>query len=68
MLMKKPAHRIFDYTPRFYKPEEDRDERLKRRLGFSRMRKYHQRKKSPVIWIVFIILVIFIIMRLSGKG
>jgi len=27
MLMKKPRHRIFDYPPRFYKPEEDDNER-----------------------------------------
>ena len=24
MFFKKPRHRVFDYTPRFYKPEEDK--------------------------------------------
>jgi hypothetical protein len=45
MLMKKPRHRIFDYTPRHYKPEEDKTERRKRRLGFSRQRKYKSRQR-----------------------
>ena len=66
MLMKKPRHRIFDYPPRFYKPEEDEDERRKKRLGFSKMRKYHQKKKNPIIWIIFIILIVFIIFKLSS--
>jgi len=35
MLMKKPQHRIFDYPPRFYKPEQDKGERRKRKLGFA---------------------------------
>ncbi len=68
MLMKKPRHRIFDYPTRFYKPKEDPQEKLKKRLGFQSSRKYKHRKKSPVIWIVFIIAVIFIIFKLSGKG
>jgi type IV secretory pathway component VirB8 len=68
MLMKKPRHRIFDYPTRFYKPQEDPQEKLKKRLGFQSSRKYKHRKKSPVIWIVFIIAVIFIIIKLSGKG
>ena len=29
MLMKRPRHRVFDYPPRFYKPEEDEKERKK---------------------------------------
>ncbi len=67
MLMKKPRHRVFDYPPRFYKPNEDPQEKLKKRLGFQSYRKFKQRKKSPIIWIVFIIAVIFIIIKLSAK-
>ncbi len=67
MLMKKPRHRIFEYLPRFYKPSEDPQEKLKKRLGFQSSRKFKHRKKSPIIWIVFIIAVIFIIIKLSGK-
>jgi hypothetical protein len=68
MLMKKPRHRVFDYPPRFYKPEEDPQEKLKKRLGFQSYRKFKHRKKSPIIWIVFIMAVIFIIIKLSGKA
>ena len=67
MFMKKPRHRVFDYPPRFYKPDEDPQEKLKKRLGFQSYRKFKQRKKSPIIWIVFIIAVIFIIIKLSAK-
>ena len=67
MLMKKPRHRIFEYPPRFYKPQEDPQEKLKRKLGFQSSRKFKHRKKNPIIWIVFIIAVIFIIIKLSGK-
>jgi len=67
MLMKKPRNRVFDYTPRFYKPETDEQERRKRRLGFTRQKKLRVRKKSPVVWAIFIILVIYIIMKLQGS-
>lgn len=66
MFMKKPNHRVFDYTPRFYISEEDEKERKKRKLGFSR-ELHHQRKKSnPVVWILLILAVIFAIIELSG--
>jgi len=28
--MKKPNHRVFDYIPRFYKPDEDQSEKRKK--------------------------------------
>lgn len=68
MLMKKPRHRIFEYTSRFYKPEEDEKEIRKRKLGFRSYRKFTHKKKSPIIWIVFILVIIFIIIKLTGKG
>lgn len=67
MLMNKPRHRIFEYPPRFYKPEEDPQEKRRKRLGFQSYRKFKNKKKSPIIWVVFIIAVIFIIIKLSGK-
>ena len=67
MFMKKPRHRIFDYQPRFYKPEADEEERRKRRLGFTRQRKYRARKRNPVIWAILILLVIYIILKLQGS-
>ncbi|HCY77545.1 MAG TPA: hypothetical protein DHV28_16645 [Ignavibacteriales bacterium] len=67
MLMKKPRHRVFDYPTRHYKPLEDPQEKLKKRLGFQSYRKFTHKKKSPIIWIVFILAVIFIIIKLSSK-
>ena len=66
MLMKRPRHRIFDYTPRFYKPETDEKERIKKRLGFSRQRRINRKKKSPLIWLLFVIAVIYLILKLQG--
>jgi hypothetical protein len=66
MFMKKPRHRVFDYTPRFYKPEDDKVERRKRKLGFSRQRKHNSRKKSPIIFLLVIIIIIYILIKLSG--
>jgi hypothetical protein len=68
MLMKRPRNRIFDYTPRFYKTETDEQERLKKRLGFSRQRVIGRKKKSPFIWLLFVIAVIFVILKLTGMG
>ncbi|MCH9030321.1 MAG: hypothetical protein IH819_12110 [Bacteroidetes bacterium] len=67
MFMKKPNHRIFDYTPRYYKPEDDRNARTKRRLGFSRQRKYKSRQRSPIILLVIIAIIIYLILKLSGS-
>jgi hypothetical protein len=67
MFMRKPNHRIFDYPARFYKPETDEKERRKRRLGFTRQRKYGMRKRrSPLVWLVLIFLVIYIYLKLTG--
>lgn len=66
MFFKKPPHRIFDYTPRFYKPEEDKDEKLKRKLGFRRQMKMNRKKRSPLIWLVLIIIVIYAYLKLTG--
>lgn len=66
MFIKKPRHRIFDYPPRFYKPETDEKEKKKRKLGFSRQRKFIGKKRSPVLWLLFVIAVIYIVLKLKG--
>lgn len=65
MFMKKPRHRVFDYTPRFYDPETDPVERKKRQLGFRSKRKHISRRKSPVLWILLIFAIIFILIKLQ---
>jgi hypothetical protein len=66
MFFKKPSHRIFDYTPRFYKPEEDEKEKKKRKLGFSRQLKVSRKKRSPIFWLLLVTIAIFIYLKLSG--
>lgn len=66
MFFKKPPHRIFDYPPRFYKPETDKDEKLKRKLGFRRQIKMKRNKRSPIIWLVLVVLVVYIYLKLIG--
>jgi hypothetical protein len=67
MFFKKPPHRIFDYTPRFYRPEEDKDEKLKRKLGFKRQLKMNRKKKSPMIWLLLVIIAVYIYLKLTGN-
>ncbi len=64
--MKKPNHKIFDYTPRFYDPSKDEEERRKRRLKFGQARKYSKRAKSPIQYIVLLAVIIFIYLKFSG--
>lgn len=65
MLMKKPKNRIFEYTPRFYKPELDEKERKKRKLGFSSQRNKLRRKRSPVVWLVVILIIVFLYLKFA---
>jgi hypothetical protein len=64
--MKKPRHRVFDYTPRYYQPELDEKERRKRKLGFSSQRRKIQNKKNPLIWLLLVAIVIYIYLKLIG--
>jgi hypothetical protein len=66
MFFKKTSHRIFDYTPRFYKPEDDLDEKRKRKLGFRRQLTINRKKRNPFIWVILIIIAIFIYLKLIG--
>ncbi len=66
MLMKKPRHRVFDYPPRHYKPEDDNKERRKSRLGFKRQSKLKRKKRSSLIWIVLLALAVYIYLKLTG--
>lgn len=66
MFIKKPRHRVFDYTPRFYKPEEDKTEKRKKKLGFRRQSNVKRKKKSPLIWVLLVIIVIYIYLKLTG--
>ncbi len=66
MFMKKPNHRVFDYPTRFYHPENDETEKRKKKLGFSRQIKHTRKRRSPFIWLIFAVVVIYVILKLKG--
>ncbi len=66
MFMKKPKNKVFEYQPRFYKPEEDETERRKRKLKFRSNQSLKRKNKSPIMWIVIIGVVIFVYLKLIG--
>ena len=66
MFFKKPKHRVFDYPPRFYNADKDKNEKLKRKLGFRRQMKSAKKKKSPIIWLVFVVVAVYIYLKLTG--
>ena len=59
--MKKAQHRIFDYPPRFYKPEQDEDERRKRKLGFRKHLKIKLKKRSALLCLVIFLMIAFFV-------
>jgi uncharacterized membrane protein (DUF106 family) len=66
MFMRKIQNKVFDYQPRFYKPEEDEVERRKRKLNFRSSRNLRKKTRSPLLWIVIIGIVIFVYLKLIG--
>ncbi len=66
MFIKKPKHKVFDYSPRFYNPEKDPVEKRKKKLGFKKELKSLRKKRSPVIWILFIMAAFYIYLKFSG--
>ena len=71
MLKKKlPKHKTFDYQPQFYDPDKDEElkelERRKRRLGFRSQSRLKRRKKSPLLYLLIIALLIYVYLKLSG--
>ena len=66
MLIKKPKHKNFEYIPRFYRPEYDKEEKLKKKLGFSRARKFKRKARNPIYWLVIFIVVLYVYLKLRG--
>ena len=66
MFMKKPKHRIFDYEPRFYKPELDEDEKRKRKLNFRSNRISKRKMKTPYVWIGIVLVILYFILKTEG--
>lgn len=71
MFFRRPNHKIFDYTPQFYDPDKDEElkklERRKQRLGFRNSRSRQKfRVKSPLYYLVLLVIIVFIYLKFSG--
>ena len=67
MFIKLPRHRIFDYTPQFYKTEEDESKQKKKKLGFRKQIKtIRRRKRSPIIWIILAIVIFLVYLKIQS--
>ena len=66
MFKKQPKPRAFDYQPRFYKPEEDPEVKRKERLGFRSNLRPRSQKRSPLVFIVLLVVVIYIMLKYQG--
>jgi len=65
MLMNKPKHRVFNYQPRFYKPEDVIKESRKRKLKFRYNRKYARKGKSIIYWFLLLLIVLYFYLKFS---
>ena len=66
LFMKKPNYRKFDYQPRYYKAEEDEQEKRKRRLGFRSERHFQKKKRTPLYWFIIFAIVLYIYLQFGG--
>lgn len=65
-MFKKLKNKSFDYQPRYYKPDEDQQEKRKRKLGFRSNQGKSTRKKSPITWVLMLLVIIYIIAKYNG--
>jgi hypothetical protein len=66
LFLKRPKHRSFDYTPRFYDPEKDQNEERKKRLKFRYNRISKRKTTSPIYYLIIVLVIIFLYMRFGG--
>ncbi|MBN1447021.1 MAG: hypothetical protein JXA28_03750 [Bacteroidetes bacterium] len=59
MFMRKPQHRQFEYTPRYYDPRKDEEARRRRRIQFERT--VHRGSHKPLLVIVVMFLVAYLL-------
>lgn len=64
MLMKKPEYKRFEYIPRYYKPENDKQQKLKDRFEIVRRSHLFKRNNRNIFfYLVIIILVIYLLIK-----
>jgi len=67
MLTKLSKHRDFEYTPLYYKPEKDKEEQIRKRLGIRRLRR--RSKTRSLIWMVallgFLVYILYLLSKIA---
>jgi len=64
MFLKQPQIKQFDYSPRFYKADEDEEE--KKRIKFRRLTARAPVKRRPTWWLfVMIVIIAFLVYYVS---
>lgn len=66
MFIKKPSYRKFDYSPRHYKPEIDKEEKRKRRLGFKSNYRNKTSTKKPILYIGMFLIILYAFLKYNG--
>jgi hypothetical protein len=67
MFMRRPSYRQFEYLPRYYKPEDDEEQRRRWRMNVKFRSQRKRRGKRPVIlYLAVLALVIYMYLALSG--
>ena len=66
MFIKKPSHRKFEYSPKYYKPELDEEEKRKRRLGFRSKFREKTSPKKPILFIGMFLIILYIFLKYNG--
>ena len=64
-------HRQYGYTPRFYKPEEDQAQRVRKRIHFrsnSEQNSKSKRSRSIIVGVALILVILWAIMQLQQAG
>ncbi len=59
MFMRKPQHKPFEYTPRYYDPKKDEDARRRRRIHFER--NTHRGSHKPLIVIILLFILAYLL-------
>lgn len=66
MFIKKPKYHKFDYQPRYYDPDKDPELRRKRKLGFRSNRPNYSKRKSPVVFVLLLIVIVYLLLKYQG--
>lgn len=67
MFMKKFKNRQFDYTPRYYNPLTDPEERRKRKLSFRTNRHAKPKTRSWFLWLLMLVIVVYLYLRFTSE-